>query len=131
MKRIKAFVVLMAVLAFLSLNAGLVMAKNAETTKGDVSAQVETTQKEKCPCKKKFEERLNLTKDQVKQADKNRADEKAEIKALRAQIEEVKVKHNLAFEAILTDAQKAELEKMREEKKQGKSCCPCNRNPYY
>ncbi len=144
MKKIKTFVVLMAVLSFLSLNTKLVVAKNVETGKSDTKCAcsndkpVETAQKEKCPCKKKFEERLKLTKDQIKQTDKNRAEEKAEvkaindqIKALRAQVEEVKVKHNQTFEEILTDNQKAELEKMREEKKQGKSCCPCNKNPYY
>lgn len=108
----------------------------------------------RCPCKKIFEKTLGLTPEQIKLADKNRAQEKEELKSANANLKElkniedsekttkqiedlkaqkatIKSKHNEIFESYLTDEQKAKLKQMREDKKNGKSCCHCRRNPYY
>lgn len=51
--------------------------------------------------------------------------------ALKEQKSEIKIKYNSNFESYLSDEQKQTLEKMREDKKAGKHCCPCNKNRYY
>ena len=95
-----------------------------------------------------------VTPEQIKLADQNRADEKKEIKAVNKRIKklkdkkkteknlkkmsylkqqkaDIKAKHNKIFESYLTDEQKEKLQQMKEDKKNGKSCCPCGKNPYY
>lgn len=111
---------------------------------------VEKQKVKRCPCKKIFEKTLGLTPEQIKLADKNRVDEKKEIKAVNKKIKklkskkqseknmkkiadlkqkklEIKAKHNEIFESYLTDEQKAKLQQMLEDKKNGKSCCPCRK----
>ncbi len=123
----------------------------------------------RCPCKKIFEQTLNLSPQQVELADANRKEEGQNLKPINAKIiannkkileikesnlsedkktaqiqklkdknaalneqkSEVKVKYNSNFESYLSDEQKQTLEKMREDKKAGKSCCPCGKNRYY
>lgn len=128
---------------------------NIAEQKQCVEKKVEVKQEVKrCPCKKIFEAKLGLTAEQIKLADKNRKEEKQELKAvnqkikklrskesseritkqiekLKVQKTEIKAKHNEIFESYLTDEQKATLKQMREDKKKGISCCHCRRNPYY
>ena len=96
----------------------------------------------RCQCKKYFEEHLGLTAEQIQLVDANRkAQEKelkpinakirAEISDLKAKSAEVKANHNKTFESYLTKDQLKTLEYMREQRKQGKSCCPCGKNRYY
>ena len=56
---------------------------------------------------------------------------RAEIADLKAKSVEVKAAHNKTFESYLTKDQLKTLEYMREQRKQGKSCCPCGKNRYY
>ncbi|DAB11921.1 MAG: hypothetical protein KIC88_00610 [Acinetobacter sp.] len=115
----------------------------------------------RCQCKKYFEEHLGLTAEQIQLVDANRkaqekelkpinakirenykqiklTDDEKEIAKLRAEISdlkaksaEVKANHNKTFESYLTKDQLKTLEYMREQRKQGKSCCPCGKNRYY
>lgn len=150
----KKILTLMLCLMFLGINASL--ANEAVTNTSDTTSKT-VSQKQKikrCPCKKIFEKTLGLTPEQIKLADKNRADEKKEIKAVNKKIKklrckkqteknmkkiadlkqkkaDIKAKHNKIFESYLTDEQKAKLQQMKEDKKNGKSCCPCGKNPYY
>ena len=50
---------------------------------------------------------------------------------LKQQKTDIKAKYNEILESYLTDEQKAKLQQMREDKKNGKSCYPCGKNPYY
>ena len=115
----------------------------------------------RCQCKKYIEEHLGLTAEQIQLVDANRkaqekelkpinakirenykqiklTDDEKEIAKLRAEISdlkaksaEVKANHNKTFESYLTKDQLKTLEYMREQRKQGKSCCPCGKNRYY
>lgn len=115
----------------------------------------------RCPCKKHFQEHLGLTAEQIQLVDANRKAQEKELKPINAQIREnykqikltddekeiaklraeiadlkaksteVKAAHNKTFESYLTKDQLKTLEYMREQKKQGKSCCPCGKNRYY
>ena len=148
----KKILTLMLCLMFLGVNASFATESNsAENTTQTVTEK----QKEKrCPCKKIFEKTLALTPEQIKLADQNRTDEKKEIKAVNKKIKklrckkqteknlkkiadlkqqkaDIKAKHNKIFESYLTVEQKEKLQQMKEDKKNGKSCCPCGKNPYY
>ena len=60
------------------------MKNEADTETSDTTSKT-VSQKQKikrCPCKKIFEQTLGITPEQIKLADKNRADEKKEIKAV-------------------------------------------------
>jgi hypothetical protein len=71
----------------------------------------------------------DLTKEEEK---KNQtAALKNEIQKLKKQSEQIKANHNKNFESYLTKGQKNTLQQMREDKKAGKSCCPCGKNRYY
>ena len=144
----------MLCLMFWGINVSL--ANEADTETSDTTSKT-VSQKQKikcCPCKKIFEQTLGLTPEQIKLADKNRTDEKKETKAVNKKIKklknkkkteknlkkmsdlkqqktDIKAKHNEILESYLTDEQKAKLQQMREDKKNGKSCCPCGKNPYY
>lgn len=127
----------------------------------DIKSNNEKQTIKRCPCKKHFENHLDLTKEQIKLVDANRVEQQAELKPintkirenykqikattnekkiakLRAEITELKAKsaeikaeHNKKFESYLTEEQIKTLQYMREMKKEGKSCCPCGKNRYY
>lgn len=138
----------------MGLNVSLAAETDLKTTTKQNQTSTNTQKSKRCPCKKIFEKTLALTPEQIKLADQNRADEKKEIKAVNKKIKklrkkkkteknlkkiadlkqqkaDIKAKHNQIFESYLTDEQKAKLQQMREDKKNGKSCCPCGKNPYY
>jgi|GEM_PF-1645151 len=145
------------------------MAISKEVAAASTQISAEKTAVKRCPCKKIFEERLHMDKEQIKLADTNRKKENEELKPINSKIRadykkineiksanpsdeatmsqtqklkeeltllkqqkaEIKVKYNKNFESYLNKDQKQELQKMREEKKAGKSCCPCGKNRYY
>lgn len=150
----KKILTLILCLMFLGVNATFAAESNSTENAVQNKTAAEKQKVKRCPCKKIFEKTLGLTQEQIKLADKNRADEKKEIKAVNKKIKklkskkqseknmkkiadlkqkklDIKAKHNEIFESYLTDEQKAKLQQMREDKKNGKSCCPCGRNPYY
>lgn len=150
----KKILTLILCLMFFGINASLANEAVSNTTETTSKTAVEKQKVKRCPCKKIFEQTLGLTPEQIKLADQNRANEKKEIKAVNKKIKilrnkkkteknlkkisdlkqqkaDIKEKHNEIFESYLTDEQKAKLQQMREDKKNGKSCCPCGRNPYY
>lgn len=127
----------------------------------DIKSNNEKQTIKRCPCKKHFENHLDLTKEQIKLVDANRAAQQAELKPintkirenykqikattdekeiaklrkeiteLKAKSAEIKAEHNKKFESYLTEEQIKTLQYMREMKKEGKSCCPCGKNRYY
>lgn len=154
--------ILMSILCLIFVSANVAFSAETAVNKTSVGEQKQCVEKKvevkqevkKCPCKKIFEAKLGLTAEQIKLADKNRKEEKAELKAvnqkikklrskesseritkqiekLKAQKTEIKAKHNEIFESYLSDEQKSTLKQMREDKKKGISCCHCRRNPYY
>ena len=84
-------------------------------------------QKPDCKCKKMMEERkaemdkkLGLSQDQIKKLDAIRESERSQMEALR---KETKLK----MDAILTDAQKAQMEKMKPKHHKHNGNCPCEK----
>ncbi len=150
----KKILTLILCLMFLGVNATFAAESNSTENAAQNKTVVEKQKVKRCPCKKIFEQTLGLTPEQIKLADKNRLKEKKEIKAVNKKIKllrnkketeknlkkisdlkqqkaDIKEKHNEIFESYLTDEQREKLQQMREDKKNGKSCCPCGRNPYY
>lgn len=145
------------------------VALSQETTQATPKVSSEKSSFKRCPCKKIFQERLKMTKEQIELADNNREKEAKELKPLNTEIKanykkiqeiekqnlkeelktskikalkanntelkqkksEIKAKYTKNFESYLNDEQNRELQKMRKEKKAGKSCCPCGKNRYY
>lgn len=114
----------------------------------DIKSNNEKQTIKRCPCKKHFENHLDLTKEQIKLVDANRAAQQAELKPintkirenykqikattdekeiaklrkeiteLKAKSAEIKAEHNKKFESYLTEEQIKTLQYMREMKKE-------------
>ena len=82
----KKILTLILCLMFLGVNATFAAESNSTENAVQNKTAAEKQKVKRCPCKKIFEKTLGLTPEQIKLADKNRADEKKEIKAVNKKI---------------------------------------------
>ena len=75
----KKILTLILCLMFLGVNATFAAESNSTENAVQNKTTVEKQKVKRCPCKKIFEKTLGLTPEQIKLADKNRADEKKEL----------------------------------------------------
>ena len=88
----KKILTLILCLMFLGVNATFAAESNSTENAVQNKTAAEKQKVKRCPCKKIFEKTLGLTPEQIKLADKNRADEKKEIKAVNKKIKKLKSK---------------------------------------